>query len=214
MGNDQSQNPGGVSGRASSGGLDVRAPQIPMPIETERLIMRPITVADAPAVLDYKRASWPEFLTWMIWVHPPSIDVRTVQDEEQFCAARQAKFQAGDDIPVLAFHRQNGRLIGSGGLHKPDWNACTFTLGFAVRTDQTGQGYGAEIARGLVTYAFNVLNAQTVFSMHASENIASGQVLTKVGFTPDPTRTGRHELPSGWTDERHYKLARPGIQAP
>jgi len=127
---------------------------IPMPIFTPRLMLRPIEVTDAQIVYDYKKESWTEFLKWMIWVHPPSIEERSIEDDEKFCAMFHERFIKRESIHCLAFSRADNSLIGSGNLGHCNWEIPMFTLGFAVRTRKIGKGYATEIGTALTKYAF------------------------------------------------------------
>jgi len=178
--------------------------KIKMPIMTPRLLIRPIDKVDGEIVYDYKRESWNEFLPWWVWTHPPSIAERTVEDDNLFCAGMALRFEKGEDIPILAFDRQNDLLIGSGGLHRCDWEKGEFTLGFAVRTSKHCQGYATEIATALTTYAFKELNAKKVIVFHAEGNIGSQKVIENTGFEKSVVRPQCHELSSGFVDEHEY----------
>lgn len=79
--------------------------EIPMPITTPRLLLRPIETGDAEAVLDFKKESWNEFQKWMVWVHPPSIETRTVEDEREFCARMRDRLARREAIALLSATR-------------------------------------------------------------------------------------------------------------
>lgn len=180
---------------------------IVMPILKPRLLLRPIEVSDAAQILDYKRESWAAFLQWMIWVHPPSIETRSIEDEKDFCARFHERFVHRETIPCLAFDRKNGAPIGHGSLGQCDWAARRFALGFAVRSGQTGRGYGTEIATALCAYAFGALCATKITALHADGNAGSQKIIEKIGFTRENTLPACHPLPDGRVvDEHHYAL--------
>jgi RimJ/RimL family protein N-acetyltransferase len=180
---------------------------IPMPIITPRLKMRPLQPGDGQMLLDYKRESWDELLPWGIYVHPPQIDERKVEHDEIFCAQKYQKFQTREDITLIVLDKQTGRMIGIGGLHKPDWNIPMFMVGFQVRTHETGKGYGTEIAKALTKYAFDGLEAQRVYTFHAEGNIGSQRVIEKAGFKKEGVMRKCHNLwDRGIVYEHHYGL--------
>ena len=45
-----------------------------------------------------------------------------------------------------------------------------------------GQGYAIEAARGIIKYAFQVLGVEGLFAGHNPKNIASKNLLEKLGF--------------------------------
>ncbi len=180
---------------------------IPMPIITPRLKMRPLQSGDGEMILQYKRESWSELMRWGIWVHHPHIETRTAQDDESFCTQKYEKFQKGEDITLLALDKQTGNMIGAGGLHKCDWNIPMFTLGFHVHSNKTGKGYGTEIATALTKYAFEALSASRVATYHADGNIGSRRVIEKMGFIKEGVLRKCHNLwDRGVVDEHHFGL--------
>lgn len=180
---------------------------IHMPIITPRLRMRPIQPGDGQMLLDYKKESWSELLPWGIYVHPPSIETRKVEDDEIFCQKKYELFQEGQDLTLIAFDRETEAMIGIGGLHRCDWDIPMFTLGFQVRTRKTGQGFGTEISTALTKYAFDCLGAKKVATHHADGNIGSQRVIEKTGFIKEGILRKSHNLwDRGIVDEHHYGL--------
>lgn len=180
---------------------------ISMPITTPRLKLRPLQPGDGQMLLDYKKESWDDLLPWGIYVHPPKIDGRKVEHDEDFCAKKYEKFQKGEDITLIVLDKQTSRMIGIGGLHNPDWNIPMFMVGFQVRTYETGKGYGTEIAQALTKYAFDALKAERVYTFHADGNIGSQRVIEKTGFKKEGVLRKCHNLwDRGVVDEHHYGL--------
>jgi RimJ/RimL family protein N-acetyltransferase len=189
--------------------VDSNRLELPIPIWTPRLLIRPIQKEDGAIVLDYKRDSWTEFLKWMIWTHPPSIEVRTVQDDELFCEYKHDQYVSRTDLTYLAIDQKAGRMVGVGGLHKCEWDLRIFTLGFSVRTSETGKGYATEIATALSKYAFSALAATKIRTLHAAGDLGSQRVIEKIGFEREGVLRQQHRLADGLVDEYHYGLLDP-----
>ncbi|MBI1216572.1 MAG: GNAT family N-acetyltransferase [Alphaproteobacteria bacterium] len=188
---------------------DVSAIDLPLPVLTPRLTLRPIRPGDGAVILDYKTESWQEFSRWMIWTHAPAVGERTVEDEEAFCRSRNDLFIRRESLGFLAFDRAEGGLIGAGGLHQCDWRVPMFSLGFSVRTGKAGRGYATEIATALGHYAFGALSARKLSAFHAAGNAGSRRVLEKAGFEREGVLRRQHLLPEGLVDEIHYGLLDP-----
>jgi RimJ/RimL family protein N-acetyltransferase len=179
---------------------------VPMPIVTPRLMLRPPQAGDGKAVHEARRESWPELFKWGIWTHKP-LEEMTVEHDELFCRKKHAKFILREDIPLLSFNRQSGIFLGGAGLHKCDWERRIFTVGYWVRTGQTGQGYATEVAAALVRYAFAALSARKVSTFHAEGNAASQRVIEKVGFEREGVLRMQHGFLDGLlVDEYWYGL--------
>jgi ribosomal-protein-serine acetyltransferase len=180
---------------------------IPMPIGTERLLLRPLQAGDGKIIHEAKRESWSELLPWLVWTQKP-LEELTVADDEAFCLKKQALFISREDITLLVFEKGTGKFLGGAGLHKPDWNKKTFSLGFWIRTSETGKGYATEVARVLVDYAFGSLSANTVFSFHGAGNTASQKVLENAGLRQFEIAPMQHKLLDRAVDEYRYKIER------
>lgn len=74
-------------------------------------------------------------------------------------------------------------LIGSGSLSWKDESAM-MNLGYNLRSDCWGQGYGTEAARAILA-AGQQLGYHDFVACHAVENIGSGKVIARCGFTFD-----------------------------
>lgn len=137
-------------------------------IKTQRLVLKHITLADAPAVF--------------VWTSDPAVNRfmayalhRDVQETEAWIASiADAPFEFG-------FYRAaDGVLIGTGGVGE---NADgVHELGYNLRRDAWGQGYATEAAQAMLAWAYRVHGIRDFTARHAKENTASGNVIRKCGF--------------------------------
>ena len=179
---------------------------IPLPILTPRLMLRPLHPDDADEIHAAKIESWDALSKWGIWIFKPFAEMSSADDAE-FCRYKQAQFADRKDITLRITDRETGKFLGGAGLHKCDWEQRVFTLGFWIRSHETRKGFATETATALVHYAFTALGARQINSMHAQGNEASACVLHKLGFTLSETKSGTHSLPGGSiVDELHYTL--------
>lgn len=70
--------------------------------------------------------------------------------------------------------------IGSINIHQEGEGICE--VGYWLHPDHWGKGYATEILSAALTYAFETLNMDSVFSTTAIDNIGSQRVLEKLGF--------------------------------
>ncbi|MFN8379993.1 MAG: GNAT family N-acetyltransferase [Anaerolineae bacterium] len=158
-------------------------------VETERLIVRPFSEADAEARFELMREAfgmdWPpeQMARWHQW---------TISSYEAFAAMWQPPY--GDYAVEL---KATGALIGAVGIVPAGvpWNALDtptaadtyvspeYGLFWAVRAAHKGQGYAAEAARPVITFVFDVLNARRVVATTEFDNPASQAVMRKLGMT-------------------------------
>lgn len=172
---------------------------IPMPIETDRLILRNVLPGDGKAMFEAKGESFKELNRWMDWAK----EIGTEEGDEITSRENHANFILRQDIMIIGFKKNGGKFVLATGLHRMDWKRGYFEIGYWVRTSEAGKGYATESSNALLRYAFGALNAKKVGICHADGNIASQRVIEKLGFKKtgyladdealnDGTRVGRH----------------------
>jgi RimJ/RimL family protein N-acetyltransferase len=73
-------------------------------------------------------------------------------------------------------------------------------IGYALREDVWGQGYGTEVARALIDLGFTQLGLHRVWATVHPENVASIRVLEKAGMTYEGRLRDDRRMPDGWRD--------------
>lgn len=137
-------------------------------IETDRLILRHITLADAPAVFAW--TSDPEVNRFMAYPLHKDMDMT-----RQWIKSIEAEpFEFG------FYRKDTGTLIGTGGVGKNQEGE--HELGYNLRRDAWGQGFATEAAQAMLTWAYTVHGIRTFRARHALANKASGAVIRKCGF--------------------------------
>jgi len=87
--------------------------------------------------------------------------------------------------PALGFgswtacERESGRLVGLGGLRVHDEGVA---LRLAFTPEAQGQGYGPELGRAALAFAFNVAGLARVVAITRSDNLPGQRALEKVGM--------------------------------
>ncbi|PTQ07788.1 GNAT family N-acetyltransferase [Sphingomonas oleivorans] len=158
---------------------------------TERLLLRPGWIEDAPAlaaaiadeaiVTKLSRVPWPYRL----------------EDAEAFLGASQPADASANDLPrFLIWLRTHGapKLIGGIGLQRTETGA---ELGYWIVRDYWGLGFATEAARAVVALADESLRLPTLEAGHFVDNPASGRVLQKLGFQPTGRTTGLYSTARG-----------------
>lgn len=143
-------------------------------IETERLILRPLTVADADAVFVW--AGDPEVNRFMSY--PRHTDIE--QTREWLRSVEEAP---EGDLEFGFVRKSDGLLIGSGGAYRRDDGS--WTVGYNLRRDCWRQGYAAEATRAILDFAHEKFGAKVFVTDHAVDNPASGRVMEKCGMVFD-----------------------------
>lgn len=152
-----------------------------MRLETERLILREMTLADEPALQAIMQDE-----AVMYAYNGPFTDAE-VREWLERQLARYREYGFG----LLAVTRKPaGEMIGQCGLSMQTWNGRqVLEIGYLFRQSAWHHGYAAEAAAACKAYAFDVLKAPEVCSIIRDTNAASRHVAERNGMTVAETWT-------------------------
>lgn len=176
---------------------------VPMPIHTPRLILRPVMPGDGAATAEAISETWESLNRWMDW----AADKAHHTPEKQEIRARKvyAQFILREDIPLIGIERESGQPVIWTGLHRGSWPARQFEIGYWVRKSAQGKGYASESTNALLRYGFNALSARRITIRHAVGNEASARVIARLGFIHEGMHRAESHLPGGaFVDTFHY----------
>lgn len=172
---------------------------VPMPIVTPRLILRPAQEGDGAALYAAKGETWDHLTRWMPWAQERG----TVADDEAVARELHIKFRQRTDMTLFGFARDSGKFIIGCGLHRYCWEKRRFEIGYWVTASEHGNGYAPEAANALTRYAFGALAAKAVVIEHAEGNDRSRRVIEKLGFEKEGVARMDMMLPDGTQTHRH-----------
>lgn len=156
------------------------------PVETERLILEPVTQAHADGIYEAVASSRKELLPWMPWAVDPTPD-----SNRKLAAQSEADWEAGTHYHFAIVERDTGMVLGVAGFNMTGAGAPE--LHYWMRTDHTRRGLTTEAARALIEWASRELHVHHIALWAGRENAASRRVAEKLGFV--------HIGPLGWRPE-------------
>ena len=143
-------------------------------IRTERLILRPFTLTDAPRVKAL--AGDQRIYETTLCIPYPYEDGMA----ESWISTHQRCFYEGHGV-VFAICLSSGFLIGAASLSRAGlYNRAE--LGYWIGVGYWNNGYCTEAARAIVGYGFETLGFHKISGRHIAGNHASGRVLEKIGM--------------------------------
>lgn len=146
---------------------------------TERLILRPFTLEDAPTVRAL--AGEREIAEMTTVPHPYEEGIA-----EEWISSHQGAFERGELVTWAIAHKEDGVLLGAISLSIDKTNRLA-ELGYWVGKPYWGRGYCTEAAKEALRYAFEALSLNRVQARHMTKNPASGRVMQKIGMTYEGT---------------------------
>ena len=169
---------------------------IPIAIETDRLLLRPPRAGDGPAVFEAVAESLTElrkFIASVPWVAAE----QSVEASETYCRTAASNFMARKDLPYLLWDRQTQQLVGGSGLHRTDWNTPKTEVGYWCRTSRCGAGLVTEAVTALAQLAFRTLAVQRLELITDEANLASRRVAERCGFALEGVLRNERRAPDG-----------------
>ncbi|MCZ7573383.1 MAG: GNAT family N-acetyltransferase [Ardenticatenaceae bacterium] len=184
-------------------------------LETERLVLRRFTAADAEKLFDLD--SDPEVMRFLSGGTPTPRDV--IQNDILPRFLRYDERFPGYGF-WAAIEKATGDFLGWFSFRPSEGAPDEVRLGFRLRRAAWGKGYATEGSRALIRKGFTELGAQRVVATTYQDNLASRRVLEKVGMTlvrsfrltpEDLVGTGTYSVssPDLWDgDDLEYALER------
>jgi [ribosomal protein S5]-alanine N-acetyltransferase len=145
-------------------------------IETDRLILRKITLADVEEMYSYgSNEEVSKYVTWE--TH------KTLSDTKQFVEFVLGQYENGKVAPWGIQYKENGKFIGT--IDFVSWNIPHqfAEIGYVLSQDYWGKGIGTEAANELISFGFQYMDLVRIQARCFVENIGSERVMEKVGMS-------------------------------
>jgi len=143
--------------------------------ETDRLVLRRLTVEDAPFIL--RLLNEPSFLE-----HIGDRGVRNLADAKQYILSGPVASYEHHGFGLFLVELKAGSApIGICGLLKRD-ALDDVDVGFAFVPESWSKGYAFESVAGTLAYAHDTQHLKRVVAITSPENVASINLLVKLGF--------------------------------
>ncbi|UCM87648.1 GNAT family N-acetyltransferase [Streptomyces marincola] len=166
----------------------------PVSRTSERLLLRELTVDDVDDVhAIYGDATATEHLSF----EPRS------RDQVAHIVARSmvsAFATPREEYALAVCERAGARLVGYARLAMDPHGQRAATIGFALRPDVWGAGYGTELVRALVALGFEDLGLHRLWAARAPENSASRTVLDRAGLVEEGRIRHHVHVRGAWRD--------------
>jgi ribosomal-protein-alanine N-acetyltransferase len=149
--------------------------RIEFPIETERLLIRPMAVEDAEDLHE-------------VYSDPTTFEYINVEpagslDETRSRIEWKVLHQANHGFALWAVvERASGRVIGDCGLQLLE-GGPEVEIGWKLARDVRGRGLATEAARACLIAGFDDLELDRIVAVADPENVASRRVMKKLGMT-------------------------------
>lgn len=171
-----------------------------LPIETDRLILRPFTEADAERYFSYR--SLPETVRYLY--RDPLTLAESIARMPQYA---RLEFEKDADIFTLAIQPKEATELAGEVLFKLESvRAMQGELGYSLHPDSVGRGYVTEAARAMLRLGFEHFGFHRVFARIDTENTASIAVAERLGMRREAHLVENDRFNGRWGSEFVYAI--------
>ena len=145
------------------------------PLLTDRLLLRSLTLEDAPEV---QRLAGDRDIALMTVAVPHPYEDGMAEEWIRSCSK---EYEKDEGLNFAITRKTDKNLIGVIGLGLEQEHERA-ELGYWIGKPYWNKGYATEAATAVVAYSFEVLKLNRIYAYHFKRNPASGRVLEKVGM--------------------------------
>jgi RimJ/RimL family protein N-acetyltransferase len=174
---------------------------IPVPIRTPRLLIRPKQPGDGALTYPALQETWDELHQWMQWAE--NREAITAETLEIRYRQMTASFILREVFEFIGIETSSGQAVVWCGLHEIDWQARQCETGYWVRKSAHGQGIATEAANAMLRFAFGPLAMRRVGLTHSAGNEASRRIAQRLGFSLEGIQQAANLLPGGRFADRY-----------
>ncbi len=151
-------------------------PRMPLPIETERLVIRSFETTDAPALHErvFGDADVMRFIPR---------GASTSVERTRAAIDRFKSHERDNGFALWAVElRESGELIGDCGLFLVEGRGPEVEVAYHLAKAWWGQGYASEAARACIEFGFRECGLREIIAICFPEHAASRRVMEKAGM--------------------------------
>jgi RimJ/RimL family protein N-acetyltransferase len=173
------------------------------PIETERLVLRPLDPAtDVDALHAYQsREDVCRYIPY-----PPLTRDQVAARLADPLRTRSTIEKQGDFANLAVVDRATGQVIGDAILIYVSEEHRTGEIGYVFNPDHHGHGYATETGHALLRLAFEDMDLHRVIGRIDERNAASAAVLRRLGMRQEAVLVENEWFKGEWTTEVDFAI--------
>lgn len=170
-----------------------------MTLETERLIIRPITHDDKNEVFEYR--SDKETNKYQGWIPTELSDV------ENFIGKISKQIDEPETwFQFIVLEKETQKIIGDLGIHFFDRENKQTEIGCTLNKKFQNKGYATEAVKTIIDYLFKELNKHRIITSIDPENKNSIRLVERIGFRKEAHFVESILIDGKWVDDLIYAI--------
>ncbi|ATL44450.1 GNAT family N-acetyltransferase [Elizabethkingia sp. HX WHF] len=171
--------------------------EVPLKIETERLILSPLKESDIPLITEYLQEKIISDNTSHIPYPYSESDARTWLKMSNDALTAKTGY-------TFAIREKEGKIIGAIGLH--DRGDDKAELGYWIAVPFWNKGYATEAASAILNFGIKELKFHKIYATHFIHNPASGKIMEKIGMQKEAVLKHHMKKEEQYLDIQMYSL--------
>ena len=172
------------------------------PRYTKRLMLRPFRRRDVASMHDAVAGSVDDLQPWLPWVDGYDRGVAQRFIRESVGAWSEGR---AFDFTIRAIDDPN-RHIGNVSVWPTSQQNNIGEVGYWIRSDETGKGFGTEATTRAVQIGFEEMELHKVQLRIAVGNLASDRIAEKLGFSFEGTLRDEVRIGNQWLDHTVWSM--------
>ena len=170
-----------------------------MILETERLLIRPITIEDKNEIFAYRRDK--ETNKYQGWIP------ETIEEVEVFIDKISKQINIAETwFQFVIVNKECNKIIGDIGIHFIDKANQQTEIGCTLNKDFQNKGFATEALKNVIDYLFNELNKHRIIASIDPENKSSIRLVERLGFRKEAHFIQSLFINDKWVDDLIYAL--------
>jgi len=168
-------------------------------LETERLLIRQITLEDKYELFDYRSDS--EANKYQGWIP------KTIEEVEVFIRNTAKQINEPQTwFQCAIIEKTTKNLIGDLGVHFIGSENKQAEIGCTLHKDFQNKGYATEALKKMINYLFSELNKHRIIASIDPKNINSIRLVERIGFRKEAHFIESLWINGQWVDDLVYAL--------
>ena len=142
-----------------------------------KLILRPYSRGDIPALYEAVRESIPEMSPWLTFAHKDY----SIKETRDWIKRNPKEWKKGTSYNFAIIDAGDGKVLGGCGINEVDRLHRRANLGYWVRTSRIGEGGATNAVRLLAKWGFETLKLKRIEILVVTSNQRSLRVAERVG---------------------------------
>ena len=144
-------------------------------LETERLILRRITMKDAQDIFEYSKD--PEVARHVLWDAQKNLG-----EAKEYCRFMMRRYKQDQPSSWGIIDKRTGHLVGTIGYMEYREEHGSVEVGYSLARHMWNGGYMTEALRRVIAYTFEAMDINRIEAQHELTNPSSGRVMEKCGM--------------------------------